>query len=327
MRFKGLFFFLFIFFLRSQAQEITCISNGNGSDSSFYSIARINENEYWLCGETGILKRLDTLGHLQNIGIPEYHGHLLKVLRWNDYIFLSSDEGTMYRYHQKDRTWLVKQFRGFEERCFYDFLIDADGRLMICGGAKGIAKGKKKIPHGFILRSDTGFTCSVIMRKRIDEFYFLIRADASGKAHLLSFNGYWSKIYESKDLRKWKRREKIKGLVHDMIHFDDTVFYCGASDIRYKESGLFFSSPSAAGKQIIPDIGCIWRMQKHRGILFGISRSGGLLEVERQSLKLSRRTLPVNFSIYAFAFTPGGKCILAGNGKRIYMMDLEKQRD
>ena len=327
MRFLRLLFLCLVYSSALNAQEIRCISKGIGSDSSFYSIAKINENEYWLCGETGILKRLDTLGNLQNISIPEYHGHLLKVMKWNDYVFLSSDEGAMYRYDLKLNRWLVKQFRGFEERCFYDFFISSDARLVICGGAKAIAKGKKRIPHGFVLQSDTSFSHQNILRKRVHEFNFLIRPDEHGNTRLLSFNGHRSKIYVSKNLKKWKKKESIRGLVHDILQSGDTLLYCGAGGIRYKEAGLFGCRPSVSIRQEIPDIGCIWRLQEHRGSFFGISRSGGLLEIEPRTARFLRRPLTENFSIYAIAFTPGGKCILAGNGKRIYMMDMSRIRD
>ena len=123
------------------AQEIVTLLSGKSSDSSFYHVERINDNEYWVCGEFGILKKLDTLGHIQNIEAPAEGMHLFKILRWNNYVFLAADHGKLIRYNLLTSEWKIKSFKGFKQRCFYDFTINDQGTIVLCGGHSKIAKG------------------------------------------------------------------------------------------------------------------------------------------------------------------------------------------
>ena len=49
---------LLLFYSNIFGQNIQVVSQGIESDSSFYHIEKINENEFWVAGECGILKKL-----------------------------------------------------------------------------------------------------------------------------------------------------------------------------------------------------------------------------------------------------------------------------
>lgn len=310
-------------FLFSHAQEVCMISCSNSSDSSFYSIAKIDENDFWICGESGILKRIDTLGNLSHMSMPANCGHLLKVLRWKHYVFLSSDNGTLFRYDLIQGRWLTRSFDKFRKRCFYNFFITPEGRMVICGGSKGIAKGKREIPRGFIASCDTGFSGFTVHRSRLHQFVFLVKPSENGGVAALTFNGVYSSVYESKNLHSWRRKAMLKGLVHDFLFYGDTLYMSGSWNMKYKKEGLLGRFQPDKRKQLVKGTGCIWKMFPQSGKLFAISRSGSLATFSTDLKQWNAFRLPEIFSIYALEFLNPGKCIIAGNGKRIYMVNFD----
>ena len=49
---------LIIFWSNIIGQKVHILSKGVHSDSSYYCIEKITENEFWIGGESGILKKL-----------------------------------------------------------------------------------------------------------------------------------------------------------------------------------------------------------------------------------------------------------------------------
>jgi hypothetical protein len=315
---------LFIFFsLSIKAQQFKVLSKGDYSDSSFYHIEKIEANEFWICGEYGILKRMDTLGNISPINFKSNGQHLLKVVRWKDFVFLADDNGSMYRYHLKNNTWIVKEFPAYKNRCFYDFMITSNGGIILCGGTKEIAKGIKKIPHGFIAVTDTGLQNIEKVWGSFRKFVFSVSTTYEGKYTAIVFNGIQSTLFYSESGKKWKRGKSIKGLVHDAIVRHDTLLVCGSKNIHYKQDGIIGSIYPAKELKSISGSGCIWSLQPFGNELLGISRSGSICHLKSIKDNWVAIALPQVFSIYDVEVISEKKLILVGHGKRIYLAEFK----
>lgn len=314
---------IFLGFKAASGQQFKILSTGDYSDSSFYHIEKIDVNEFWICGEFGILKKLDTLGNLSTIPFQSNGEHLLKIIGWKDFVFLSGDNGGLYRYNRKDKTWLIKKPKHFENRCFYDFTITEEGEMILCGGTRAIAKGRKKIPNGFIAVCDTGFQNIKKVWSHYRKFCFSVSNQFEGNYQALVYNGLSSRIMESSNGKKWKKKNKIKGLVHDVIAFENSLVICGAKNIHYKEDGMIAVVYPQKSTQIIPASGCIWRLEKFRNQLLGISRSGEMAVFNPLNEKWKSIPLPQAFSIYDAEVFSNQKLILVGHGKKIFMADFK----
>ncbi len=296
---------------------------GDYSDSSFYHIEKIEDNEFWICGEYGILKKIDTLGNLSSINFKSNGQHLLKVVRWRDYVFLSDDNGSMYRYNRKNNTWIAKKFNNFRNRCFYDFTITENGVIILCGGTKEIAKGIKKIPRGFIALTDTSLQSIEKVWGSFRKFVFSVSTIYEGKYSAIVFNGIQSTILRSKSGSKWKRGKSIKGLVHDAIVRQDTLIVCGSKNIHYKQDGIIGSIYPEKELKSISGSGCIWSLQPFGNELLGISRSGSICHLKSIKDNWVPIALPQAFSIYDVEVISEKKLILVGHGKRIYLAEFK----
>jgi hypothetical protein len=321
---KTLFLFTIILFycFGAFAQNFKILSQGDYADSSFYHIEKIADNEYWICGEYGILKKIDTLGNISSLNFAPQGQHLLKIVRWNDFVFLSDDNGGLYRYDLKNKCWKIKEFENFKNRCFYDFTITDDGKIILCGGTKAIAKGKKKIPNGFIALSDTGFSTIKKVWGSFRKFVFSVSTQYKGEYQAVLFNGISSRFLKSKDGKKWKRGKSIRGLVHDVVVFQDTLVFCGSKNRHYKEDGLIGWIAPEKKRIGVQESGCIWSLQPFGKSLIGICRNGSIsifnpLQEEWKSIKL-----PQAFSIYDVEVISTKKLMLVGHGKRIYLAEF-----
>ena len=89
-------------------QKIQILSQGYHTDSSFYSVQKINENEYWVAGENGILKKIDSLGNMSRLNLPVEKIDILKIIMTNNYVFLTTANSIIYRY-DIDRGVFIKK--------------------------------------------------------------------------------------------------------------------------------------------------------------------------------------------------------------------------
>lgn len=322
MKKLGLLCLLLSLTVRVFAQKFSILSQGDYADSSFYHIEKIAENEFWICGEYGILKKIDTLGNISTLNFIPRGKHLLKIVRWKDYVFLSDDDGGVYRYNLNSKQWLQKEFNGFKNRCFYDFTITPQGTIILCGGTKAIAKGKKKIPHGFIAVSDTGLREIKKVWGSFRKFVFSVSTYYHGNYQALSYNGRSSIFIQSKDGRKWKKGKRIKGLIHDAVEYRDTLVFCGSNNMHYKEDGLLGCIDPVKKRDVVPQSGCIWSLQPFGDRLLGICRSGSLSVFNPLQENWNPINLPKAFSIYDAEVISQKKLILVGHGKRIYLAEF-----
>ncbi len=99
---------LLLFYSNIFGQKIHVITQGIESDSSFYHIEKINENEFWAAGEYGILKKIDSLGNVSSQSFPNEGLNILKIIKKENYIFLITDNALIYRYDILNKIFINK---------------------------------------------------------------------------------------------------------------------------------------------------------------------------------------------------------------------------
>ena len=122
-----------------------------------------------------------------------------------------------------------------------------DGNVLVCGGASGIAKGRKVVPKGFIATLNQDLNNIRVVWKCYRKFVWSLLENKNQKSLGFTFNGLNTRVIQSDNLVKWKNQLKIKGLVHNTILVDNQIWYCGAKNINYIKKGI-------VGKQQIKKI-------------------------------------------------------------------------
>jgi hypothetical protein len=198
-------------------QKIISMHTSATNDSSYYDIAKINENEFWAAGEDGILTQIDSTGKPTKINLPDCHNNFLKILPVQHFIFLFTDNGTIFRYDTINKIFIKKTFEQFQSKCFYDAVSYAENEIIVCGGATGISRHQKKIPKGFIAKLDYELNEPEILWKSFRKFVWSLELK-NEQVLAAIFNGNNSVIKSSSNLKNWKSiSKKIKGIVEVVL--------------------------------------------------------------------------------------------------------------
>jgi hypothetical protein len=169
---KWVFFLFFTLQFHSiNAQSITTIFHGTSRDSSFYHIEKINNNEFWVGGEYGILISIDTLGNFKNISYPNEGNSILKIVKFHNSVFIAAEHGIFYCYCFTDKKWAKYQFNKLKNKTAYDFIIDGNGKIVFCGGNYIVGRGGKAFPKGFVAETDTSFSSIKFLKKKPFHFF------------------------------------------------------------------------------------------------------------------------------------------------------------
>lgn len=305
-------------------QKIQLIHQGIESDSSFYHIAKISDNEFWIGGEYGILKRIDSTGNLTKIDFPNEGLDILKIERVQDYVFIITSDAIIYRYNLKKESFLKKEFPKFKNKCFYDMIALANGDLLVCGGASGIAKAKRKMPKGFIATIDQDLNEINVVWKNKRKFVWSLLQTEDQNVLAATFNGISTKILGSKDLKSWNKKVKIKGLIHEITDIKNEVWYCGSKNIRFRKHGIIGQAHKGESRNIIKDTGCLWSLKSVGGKIIAATQSGELLILENKDSDTERITIPKATTLYEIEKISNTKILVVGHGKSIFIVDFEK---
>lgn len=300
------------------SQKVVMIHQGLRPDSSYYHIEKIDDNEFWVGGEYGILKKVDSLGNVSNISYPNEGIDILKVKKIDKYIYLLTANAVIYRYDIKMKTFLRKEFTKFKNRCFYDIIPLKEGQLLVCGGASGIAEGKKKIPKGFIAIIDRELTEISTVWKNKRKFVWALLNDEEKNAMAVTFNGLNTKVIYSLDLKKWKKAFSVKGLVHDLKKFNDRFWYSGTKSFRVSKNGML----GVIGDQkcTLKDNGCLWKLDQIKGEVFGVTYSGDVIQINDTFEQIKHLNTPKTFSLYDIERISETLTLVVGRGKTIMLL-------
>lgn len=315
-------FFSWIVALHSYGQKVHTILRGNHSDSSFYHITRIGENEFWAGGEYGILKSIDTLGNVKSINMPSHGLDILKIERINDFIYLITDNATIFRYDINRKEFTSKHFAKLKGKCFYDMIALPDGQILVCGGASGIARGDKAIPRGFIARLDADLNEIDIIWKSFRRFVWSMIDAGDNGVVVASFNGVNTRLLKTNNFKSWKKSAKVNGLVHEISLIDNDIWFSGTKNIRYKKSGIWGRKRNGKKPEVTDNTGCIWSMQRVNGSIVMSTYSGELLILNPKTNESQLLAVSKNNSLYDIEKISETKIFVVGHGKGLYMIDF-----
>jgi hypothetical protein len=300
------------------SQSIFTVLQGTESDSSFYHLEKINANEYWVGGEYGILKSIDTLGRVNDIdGFDNDGKSILVIKKVGDKVFVATDNSLIYCYNIETKLWQKKYFKQFENRCFYDFLELENGKIVVCGGTTGIATGLKKIPNGFVgLLNYEDEKIDVIWKNK--KKFVWSMTENEQQLHAVVFNGFNSKIISTYNLKQWKTTNKVKGLVHEIKVLDNEIWFSGTKNMHYTKSGIYGLVNEGKTPKTIINGGCVWSMSGAINNKFGVTNGGTLLNLQTHQQIL----IPRASTLYDLKFISNHKLLIVGLGKGIYILNL-----
>lgn len=328
-----IFFLSACFFPRItvHAQSIRTIEPGNQPDSSYYDIARIDHNEFWVGGENGVLKCLDTLGNVSTLRMPGPTRHILKIVPAGRYVYIAADQGTIFRYDRARDTWIHSDYgkQGFDKLTFYDLVVLTDGSLVVAGGNHRVAKkGKIAIPRGFIAKIDAELLqAPEFVWKHALQFTFSLAYDETkNEVYAVAFNGVNSQLFSSiDDAHTFQRQGSLPGLVHHIRLHDGEMWYAGAKGIRYSHNGLVGKrgdSPLA-----LPGDGCIWGLLPLGDQMYLLAYNGAIISPNATLTNYDFKVRAATSSLYEAAPISNRKAFIVGHGRRILLLELHPEED
>ena len=323
MKQQILFFYLVLSCSITFGQKIHIVHDGIETDSSFYHMAKINDNEYWVGGEYGILKKVDSSGNISHLDYPNDGLNILKIIDVEEYIYIVTANSVIYRYNTEDQTYLKKTFSNFKNKCFYDVISLQDGNLLVCGGTTGIQRESKTIPKGFIAVLDKDLKELDPVWKSYRKFVWSLLELPNGEVLASTFNGFNSKIIRSADHKEWKKDTKIKGLIHELALLDDEVYYSGAKSIRFKEDGIF-GIIDREQKQLY-GTGCLWSMDLVHGNVISVTSNNQLILFDKKNNELRQMDIPISKAMYDIQKISDSKIVVVGHAQSMYIIDLPEQ--
>lgn len=303
-------------------QSIKVISAGVGIDSSYYHLAKINENEYWAGGKNGVLSKIDTLGNVSAIDYPNDGLRILKIEKKDNYIYLATNDAVIYRYNILEETFTKHVFPSYKNKCFYDLIALDDGTIVVCGGNKAIVESKKRFPKGFIAVLDKDLTEIKTVWKSFRKFVWALTADKNAKVFATVFNGLNSKILTSSNYKDWKKHTKIRGLVYQLSIFDNVLCYSGARNFDINQNGILGRQGE---KQIVlKKKGFQWSMAQLDGHLMTVSSRGAIYISDKQTKNISEFKMPSSHALYDIIEISPKRFMIVGKGKCIYLVDFNE---
>ncbi|TVR77320.1 MAG: hypothetical protein EA412_11365 [Chitinophagaceae bacterium] len=302
-------------------QNIDAVMYDESCDSSFYSVIKVNENEYWAGGKHGILKRIDTFGNYENIDFPNSGLNILKMVNSGDYVFMATNRGAIYRIDTRDNSFISKTFSGFGNKCFYDMIVLESGDILVSGGTSGISRGRKRLPRGFIAKVDPNLESIQVKWKNRSHFVWSILQKDDGSLIAATFNGVNSHILKTTDFKEWNRLDRVRGLIY-VVNDIDGLIYGGAPNFRYNRNGI--AGRINQNTEMFEETGCLWTMQSINGKIISTTQSGDVIMINRKTNETERFQIPEKLSLYSIAIMNESKFMTVGHGKSIYIIDLDQ---
>lgn len=293
------------------------IPNKN-NDSSFYSICQINNNEFWIGGENGILFRCDSNANISRSNLNTEGCTILKMVKQDPFVFMITDSQVIFRYHLPSSKLEKFTMAGFRKKCFYDIALLPNGKIMLCGGNKQVARVKKCIPYGFIAETDTGLHQIKTTWKNTRKFVWSL-AYEKNIIYASTFNGFNSKVIQKKINEKWKSKTKLKGIAYRIYADYNGISALGAEKMKFRKNGILHGQVNT---QVILSTGCIWNRKCEQQKTYFVSNNGDLICQDKSQNKIEKTTLLNGISFYDLEKINSRKWIIVGHGKTILFREL-----
>jgi hypothetical protein len=316
--------FILILPFISIAQQVKIISQDKNSELSYYDICRISDNEFWIGGEDGILKKIDTLGNISTIKFDVPAFDILKMAFRNDSVWLAGTHGNLYSYSLNDSSVRKVEFpKRFHRLCFYDLLSMPDGSLLLCGGNTKIPAAAKVAPYGFILKK---FPVSELRPeyhwRRWLAFAWSLQSNGEDLfAAIYKVPAFKSEI-KSKHVnaKKWDKSRIVDGLVHSIYFSGYSLLYCGASSVAFSETGMAGTTGRFSNHWVMNKSGCVFDIKTMEGQIVACDYSGNILHLSDDNIS---SVYCLGTSLYELAFLSATRIVVVGKNQSIVLVDFK----
>lgn len=243
-----LFFCLHSFLNYGQNPEVEIIQYPSFSgDSSYYDIAEINQGEYWIVGKNGVIHQLSENKLIKPLSYPNTGIHWLKIGKFtNGNVLIVGDYGNILIWDACQKHWNQKSLKGYKNKCFYNLVVIDSLTAYICGGNRNIALSKKRIPHGFVLKTnDGGVTWQRDFSRARFMFWSMKVSENNQKIVLMGYTPNATQFFE-KDItiNRWIKSYKLKGLFHDFCFSDaQCPVTVGSRTLNFRKNAMIAESP------------------------------------------------------------------------------------
>lgn len=309
------------------SQPCKVLTHSYHPDSSLYDICKINQNEFWIGGENGILLQCDTVGSFHNIQNLLNNGEdILKIMNTENIILLGCNKKTIFQYHKKTRHFEKFVFHQLHNNaCIYDGTIINDSIAVVIGGNNKIAQGKKAMARGFILvfNINNPNNYSIIKRNAF-RFYFSCCNSDDGLVIISAYNGLNSKLFKvNPNNTKITRMCKFpKLLFHEINMANDSLWLSGSNGIRNRKCAILFNKSSNT-KIFFQNQPMIWSFCIYKTYIIGLMNNGRLLIYNTNSKNSHFYQTPIVKPLYEIVACSENKALVVGHGKAIMLIDLE----
>lgn len=313
-----------------EAQVIQCVQAGNASgDSSYYDVFRKTENEYWLGGKSGILKKY-TPGKLpEDVVYPNTGVSILRINRMGERMVLAADKGTLY-FQEPDGGWCVRQIPGYRKYSLYDLLVVDSLTAFVCGGKSKIAVGERTIPFGFILvTQDGGNTWKRVMGSWKSMIWRLHQDSASRQIFALTYSPFGTRVWvgDSSGI-KWKPTAvRHPELLHDIAPSSGCSWRLAggkSGNLRKNASCLLESDGSTCfSVSGVPEAGLIWDYTENEHFELATACRGNLLvRDKRKKSPWQCLQMASGANLYEAVFMGKSEVLIIGSNKCLYRIEL-----
>lgn len=329
-RINKVFLLLFLVFLTHYAdsQSFQLIHKGKSRQSSLYDICKVSDNEYWIGGKAGTLLIMDSIGNRTEIKMTETTGHILRILSNEDYVFLSTSEGFIYRYDRANQTFSLYDLFSKRNLCIYDMIMMKGNTLLIAGGAKKIASGHPAYPRGFIYLLD--INNDPVMKtvwSNPNAFVFtLARHQNEIVASAFQIPAFRSAlIYSSDEGLSWQKRSSVKGMISAFASVGDELYYSGSPNIHYYKNGMYGSVTNPDFRVESKGSGCFHNIITDDDRLYLSNYKGGIESLNLYDKSIEKLYLRNSNPLYRMIEMQKNKICIVGHGYTIYFMNTVKE--
>jgi len=316
---KYILYSFFLFWVQyASGQALKIVSESHTGDSSYYSIVKITDNEYWIGGEYGVLKKIDTNRTLSDVNYPNAGNSILKIKKFGNFVYLACEKGVFYKYNLITKIFEKKYFKRFKNKSFYDFVVLPNGKIVVCGGSTKVATGNKSVPHGFVAETDTSLAELNTVKNFPFSFVWSVCGGSKNEIYSAVYRPNVTRIGIHSDIKKWRKLKKINGLIYELQYFD-TLNYCGFTSYKLK-SGTFGDLQMSIQKSTVEGI---WSMDKDKGNFILLTHSGNMVfwfveDNFNMTIPISERKYP----IYDIEMVRPGYYLMVGHGKGIWTFNF-----
>ena len=309
-------------------QSITILQEGTANDSSYYDIFKINNNEFWIGGKYGILKKVDSTGNISEIIYPNSGDHILSINKFDsNTVVVTGDKGLILTYDKHLDKWHKRYLNGFKNSSFYRFLTVNDSTAYIAGGSSVVAFGGKNLPKGFILKTtDKGKSWKKIYSNLINMVWDIVYVPADDKIYASIFSPFRGNIITSSGDKDWQKLNIGKGmLIHTFSINQGSFILGGTSKKSINKIGIVRDTYANYGITN-NEAGSIWSVYSSTDTDL-ITASNGFLYYRRNNDEVVTLKTAINYNLYESSRINNNSFYIIGSKKTLIRLNFPPESE